>query len=144
VYNADVARRVRALRAMSVDPGATDSERAAHKAKADALEQKYGKIEPPVSYPRVTSTAHREYDWEDHKANHSEAFGPTGRGKSHYYSQTNPNYTPPPADPKWGDRADYAAWIMSGMSFTTKMPDEDLDDIVEDGYLWAPDDDDLD
>jgi hypothetical protein len=71
-----LARRVRALRAMSVDPAATDSERAAHKAKADALEQKYGRSEPPISYPRVTSTAPTE--------SHSAWVGPTARGKTYY------------------------------------------------------------
>jgi hypothetical protein len=97
---ADAARRVRALRALGVDPGATDSERSAANDKADALEEKYGRREPPVSYPRVTL--------------------------KDAYEQ--PPYVHPPTvnDPTWKDREDYAAWL------------------VEDGYLWAPSDDDED
>jgi hypothetical protein len=105
---ATVARRVKALRALSVDPGATVSERARAKEKANELEAKYKIAEPPISYPRVTSTAPRQYDWEDHRANHSEAFGPTGRGKSYYA---------------------FTIWLPYEAN--------DLDDIIEDGYGWA-------
>lgn len=44
------ARRVRALRALSVDPGASDSERESAKRFADKLEDKYGQAEAPSVY----------------------------------------------------------------------------------------------
>jgi hypothetical protein len=117
---ATAARRVRSLRALSVDPGATDSERARAKEAAERLEKKYnvtGGGVPPISYPRVTST----------RESHDPYVGPTRAGKSNYYARMK--------DPTWHGQEDYAAWIMGGMKDGDM--DFDDDDIVEEGYGWS-------
>jgi hypothetical protein len=112
VDKADAARRVRALRALGVDPGTTVSERAAANAKADKLEAKYGKAEPPSVYVP----------------------------KSNHYTMTQDEYLrwmyasgdmpkPPPAYRQPSDDR-VRLYVVTN---------DDLDDIVEEGYLWAPD-----
>jgi hypothetical protein len=96
------ARRVRALRAKALAEGVTGPERASLNRKADELEQKYGKPEPPsVSIP----------------------------------------------EPTWQGREEYAEAVMrlfNAPIFKGPMPSESMDDVVEEGYLWAPYDDDDD
>lgn len=118
---ATAARRVRALRAMSVDPSATVSERAAHKAKADELEAKYGKAEPRSVYiprhnnPTMTYSEYLAWMYASGDLPREPRERPEPTVKEHPWS------TP---------------------SVRLYVVTDDIDDLVEDGYLWAPSDDD--
>jgi hypothetical protein len=108
VDKADAARRVRALRALGVDPGATVSERSAANDKADELERKYGKAEPPSVYAGHITMSYSEYlAWM-------------------YESGDLP---PTPPSQPWSE---YGLWVVRGSS----QQATDLDDIVEEGYRY--------
>lgn len=105
---ADAARRVRALRALGVDPGATVSERSAANDKADELERKYGKAEPRSVY-----TPRHEAPDDGH----------VHMGYDEYLRWKYAGY-------------DLRGHPWSGPRVRLYVVHDDLDDIVEDGYLF--------